>query len=333
MSLRVAIIGVGRMGSVHARVLAEHPSVDLVALVDPVPGPAMALAAEVGAGYTASPTELYDDGGLDAVLVASPTPTHPAIVREALSAGIHVLCEKPLSLDGTAGDELAEIAGRRDLVLQIGFWRQYSPPWVVAKQLIDHDAIGRPVMLRLSQWDKSPPPPAFCDPAVSGGLAIDCGVHEFDLAEWLTGRRVTQVSAWNLPIVDEHVGAAGDVDNLVAVLEMEGGAVATVDLSRNAGYDDDVRTEILGERGAIFIDFLPTGRTRLATDDGVHDAEGSVVEDAFAAGLVAQADAFVAAIAGERVSTPGPAASNRAVAIGRAVQQAGRTGQAQQVPA
>jgi predicted dehydrogenase len=180
--------------------------------------------------------------------------------------------------------------------------------------------------VRLAQWDGDPPPPAFCDPTVSGGLAVDCGVHEYDLAEWLTGRRVVRVSAWSLPLVDEGVARAGDVDNLVAVLELDGGAVATVDLSRNARFGDDVRTEVLGSDGALLVESLPRGRTRVGTGSGLHDVAGSEADDATAAGLVEQARAFAAAARDPSVDVPGAAASGRATRIGQAVIKAAAAG-------
>ena len=167
-----------------------------------------------------------------------------------------------------------------------------------AKERIDAGEIGTPVYVRLAQWDGDPPPASFCDPAVSGGLAIDCGVHEYDLAEWLTGRRITRVSAWALPLVEPSVGEAGDLDNLLAVLELDGGAVATVDLTRNARYGDDVRTEVLGSQGALLVDLLPTSHTRLGDASGVRELPESAVEDAMAAGVAAQVRAFAAARAG-----------------------------------
>ncbi len=192
------------------------------------------------------------------------------------------------------------MAHARGLVLQVGFWRRFSPPWTAAKAVVDGGAIGTPLLVRLAQWDAAPPPASFCDPAVSGGLAIDCGVHEYDLAEWLTGRRVVSVTAWSLPIVDGGVAAVGDVDNLVAVLELDGGAVATVDLSRNARYGDDVRTEVLGSAGAVFVDLLPTGRARLGDGDGMRELAGSAADDAMAAG-----------VAGRRGRSPPPCAARR----------------------
>ena len=168
-------------------------------------------------------------------------------------------------------------------------------------------------------------------PPSAAGLAIDCGVHEYDLAEWLTGRRVVSVTAWSLPVVDAGVASVGDVDNLVAVLELDDGAVATVDLSRNARYGDDVRTEVLGSSGAVFVDLLPAGRARIGDGDGVRDLPGSDADDAMAAGVAGQARAFAAAVRGVDIDVPGAAASARATIIGQAVIEAARRGTAVEV--
>jgi predicted dehydrogenase len=317
------------MGRTHLAALAAVEEIDVVALAEP-----SAAALELAAADRPAAARYADVGAalahpdLEACLVATPTPSHPEIVATALDAGLHVLCEKPLSLDPTAGDALGPRAAAGGLVLQVGLWRRFSPPWRAAKERIDEGEIGTPLYVRLAQWDGDPPPPGFCDPAVSGGLAVDCGVHEYDLAEWLTGRRVVRVSAWSLPIVDEDVGRAGDVDNLVAVLELDGGAVATVDLSRNARFGDDVRTEVLGSGGALLVESLPHGRARVGTGSGLHDLAGSEADDAMAAGLAEQARAFAAAARGAPVDVPDAAASGRATRIGQAVIEAARTGRA-----
>lgn len=314
------------MGSVHARVLASVPGVDVAAVVDSRREVAFAIGEEIGAPSFESVARAATEADLEAVLVATPTPTHPALVGQALHAGLHVLCEKPLSLDRSVDGELGSLASGGGLVLQIGFWRRFSSPWAHAKRLIAAGAIGRPLMVRLAQWDADPPPAEFCDPAVSGGLAVDCGVHEYDLAEWLTGLKVRSVVARNLPLAEPSLADVGDVDNLVALLELEGGVTATVDLSRNARYADDVRTEVLGSEGAIFVDLLPVGRTRLADASGFSEVSGSVVEDATLAGVAGQAAAFARAVRGESVAFPGAAASSRALLIGRKVQEAAASG-------
>ncbi len=331
--LRLALIGFGRMGGNHARVLAGVAEVEVSAVVDTRPEARRAAAEQVpGAAVYAAVDELAESGGVDGWLIASSTPSHPALVRAALQAGVHVLCEKPLALDPQEGARLgaeAEAAGR---VLQVGFWRRFSPPWVAMRRLLEEGAIGRPLMLRLAQWDQDPPPAEFCDPAVSGGLAVDCGVHEFDLAEWLTGERIARVYGRHLPVVEAAVGASGDVDNLVAVLELASGAVATVDLTRNARFAEDVRTEVLGSEGAVLVEMFPTGRTRLGDRDGLRTVPGSEVAAADAAGVAAQAQAFAAAVAGADVELPGAAASNRAVAVAAAVEESARTGRPVAVP-
>lgn len=329
--LKLAVVGVGRMGQLHARVLSEIDEVDVVAIVDSRFEAAERLSRELDVMSYPDLDSALAHEGVEALLIATPTPTHPTLVRTALGAGIHVLCEKPLSLDLSEGSELGELADRSNLVLQIGFWRRFSAPWVAARKALEAGAIGEPVMIRLSQWDANPPPPEFCDPAVSGGLAIDCGVHEFDLAEWFTGSTVSSVVGRNMRLVDAAVNESGDVDNLVAMLELADGVTATVDLSRNGRYGDDVRTEILGSEGALLIDSIPTGRTRLATSAGIHVLEDSRVDDAQADGMTNQARAFASCVRGETVDVPTAMASARAVAIGRAIQRSADTGLSERV--
>ena len=325
--LGVALIGLGRMGRVHAAALAKSETVEVVAVADPSEQ-AIEFArylfpnAATFADYKEALT--YDQ--VEACLIASPTPLHPQMVRDALANGLHVLCEKPLALDTEVANELANLATNTNLVLQIGHWRRFSPPWATAKRLLESGAIGEPIMIRLSQWDANSPPASFCDVSVSGGLAIDCGVHEYDLAEWFFGSPVRAVRAWNLTLVEKSLAAVGDVDNLCAVLEFDNSRAAFVDLSRNCRYGDDVRTEILGSDGAIYVDLLPTGRTRLATKDGVLEVEGSQALDATAAGVENQIDSFVAEVS-SRGSTdlPDGHSSARATQIGHAINLAAKT--------
>ena len=312
------------MGRFHATALAHSAAVDVIAVAEPAADSVAAAGNSIDAA-TVYPTaeEAFAHPGVEGCLIASPTPSHPALVRSAFAAGLHVLCEKPLSLDPAESRDLE--TERDGLILQVGFWRRFSPPWRAAANAIRAGRIGRPLLVRLSQWDADPPPPAFCDPAVSGGIAIDCGVHEFDLAEWLTGLTVETVQAWNLPTVDPEVAAAGDVDNLVVALRLEGGALATVDLSRNSRYGDDVRTEILGSDGAILIDLLPTGRARIGAASGMEILAGSETDDATAAGVIGQMEAFAAAVRGAGPELPDAAASARAteIAIAATVAAAG----------
>ena len=332
-ALRLAIIGVGRMGAFHARSLAAVEGVSIVAVADASQASLAAVADVIGdATVYASVDAVFADRNVEACLIATPTPSHPDLVRGTLAAGLHVLCEKPLSLDPEESMRLGRLAKDAERVLQIGFWRRFSPPWVKAREAIVADRIGRPLLVRLSQWDADPPPAAFCDPAVSGGLAVDCGVHEFDLAEWLTGLEIERVRAWALPPVDGGLAEVGDHDNLLAVLELTGGALATVDLSRNRATATTSARRSSAQRGAVFIEILPSGRAEIGTAEGVKLMAGSEAADATAAGVVNQTKAFAATVRGAAVDVPGATASARATSVALAVQHAAATGEAVEVP-
>jgi predicted dehydrogenase len=326
--LKLALIGLGRMGRVHAHALAESTKIEVVAIADPS-RQSIEFAENTfqSASTFADYRQAMIHDGVEACLIASPTPLHAEMVQHALGENLHVLCEKPLALDVEVAKKLASEADSNNRVLQIGHWRRFSPPWVTAKRLLDEGAIGEPLMIRLSQWDANSPPASFCDVKVSGGLAIDCGVHEYDLAEWFFGKPANSVRAWNLPLVEKSLEAVGDVDNLCAVLEFAESRTAIVDLSRNCRYGDDVRTEILGSNGAIFVDLLPTGRTRLATKDGVVEVSGSQAQDATSAGVANQLDAFVQAIrVGRAVTVPNGYDSARSTNIGHAAISSAKSG-------
>ncbi len=326
--VQLALVGLGRMGTVHAKALVGLEEIKVVAVADPSDD-ARAAAALLfpAARLLAEPADAFELVDAEACLLATPTPLHPDQVRAALAAGLHVLCEKPLSLDPQESLEIHDAATRAGRILQLGFWRRYAPPWLSAKEALDSGCVGAPLYMRFSQWDADPPPASFCDPAVSGGLAIDCGVHEYDLAEWFSGRRVVRVRAYAAPIVDASLADVGDVDNLLAVLELDGGAIVTVDLSRNCRYGDDVRSEILGSQGALLIDLLPAGRVRLGSKEGMVDLDGVEVDDVTASGVANQAVAFAAAIRGTGPVGPGAVASARATLIGRAVQRSMEIGE------
>lgn len=331
----VAILGLGRMGSMHARLIAERlPCLRLVALADRLPGRAGATARALGVEVAEHQDTVaaLDGEGLEACVIVTPTVTHHELVSEALGRGLHVFCEKPLTLDPELDIRLGEAAASAGLVLQVGFWRRFSPPWVAARRAIRRGEIGSPLFLRLSQWDAALPPPAFHDPAVSGGLIVDCGVHEFDLVEWLTEDRIVRIQGHPLPLAHAELETTGDLDNALVVAHLGHGAVAAIDLSRNAGYADDIRSEILGSRGAVLVGTVPNGRASLGTAEGLCELPGSAVDDAFAEGVASELRAFAAAVRGGNPSLPGARESARALMIAQAATRSATTGRPETIP-
>lgn len=314
MSVALALVGAGRMGAVHGAAIRRSRDARLAMVVDVDATAAEAVAR--GGRTTADLDEALV--GVDGLVVAAPTPTHPSIVERAIEAQVPVLCEKPLSFDPEESLRLQQLADDAGVVLGVGFWRRFSRPWAAARRLLTEGAIGRPVMIRLSQWDADPPPPAFCSREVSGGLFVDCGVHEFELIEHLLGASISTVTATSLPPVDPEIAAVGDVDNGLVTVSTDDGVVGIVDLSRNARYGDDVRTEILGSEGALFIDGLPGGRLRMGDRHGLRTVPGTEMIDLMWGGVTAQLEAFLAAVRGERPTLADGGSSARATAAGLA---------------
>ena len=332
----VAILGLGRMGRLLARVMVRHVAdLRIAALADPLPGRAEEVGGELGVGGAAA----YEDPEaalvcpeLEACVVAAPTARHHDIVRRALRMGLHVFCEKPLGLDPDEDERLGAEGEACGLTLQVGFWRRFSPPWITARQLLRDGAIGRPLFLRMSQWDASLPPPAFHDLAVSGGIIVDCGIHEFDLVEWLTRQRIVRVEGHALPLAHPELEGTGDLDNAIVVAHLDGGEVAVVDLSRNAGYANDIRSEILGSSGAVFVETVPSGRACVATSAGVRELETGTARDAMQTGIARELTAFAAAVRGAGNGVPGARESARALRVAQAAVRSTVTGRPEPVP-
>ena len=286
--IRLAVVGAGRMGRRHIAAAGQAAGVELVAVCDPVPGAAEA-AAPPGVATAPGLDELGEP--VDAVVIAAPTPFHTSLAEQAIGMGLDVLSEKPVGFDPVAIERLGERAAEAGRVLAVGFWRRTAWPYVEARRLVAEGAIGTPTFLRSSQWDADLPPLAFADPKVSGGVEVDCGVHEADLARWFLGCEIAQVSATGTP---GALAEVGDAETVAALAVTTAGQAVAIDLGRTCGYDDDVRTEILGPGGALLIDARGRGGLRHGDRYGLRDVpgpDGDVLELALAAQLERFAEA------------------------------------------
>jgi scyllo-inositol 2-dehydrogenase (NAD+) len=323
VAVDVALLGLGRMGWLHAEILARGvPGIRVTAVAEPK----REIARRVH-GLFGDAVRIYDDAydalthpSLGACLIVTPTSTHAELCSAALANGLHVFCEKPLSLDPVRSIELGHESEELGRLVQVGFWRRFAPQWAAARRAIADGAIGSLVSIRSVQWDAEAPPADFCDPEVSGGLLIDCGVHDYDLIEWLSQARIMRVETRALRVVDRGVAGAGDLDNAWVLLTLSDGSQGTVDLSRNGRGFDDIRTEILGSDGAILVSVHPNGEASLRTRGGVLTLHRSATRDAFEEGLRKELAEFARAIAGEVDwnDLPGAVESARALTIGLA---------------
>lgn len=265
--LHIGLIGLGRMGQIHARILARHVErARLVAVADIDAERARLAAERLGVPHWYdNPADLLARSDVHAVYVVTSSHTHVELVEAAARVGKDIFCEKPLALTLAETDQAIAAAERAGVRLQLGFMRRTQTEYLRLKHAIQSGELGQPALFRSTQRDAHAPPASFCDPAVSGGIFVDMGIHEFDLARWLFEDEIKAVQAVGTAIVFPEIAAVGDFDNVCVNLQFQCGAVGTVDLSRNARYGDDIRTEVLGSKGAMFVGAWP-GEQALARD-------------------------------------------------------------------
>ncbi len=235
---------------------------------------------------------------------------------DAARAGKHIFCEKPLSLDLAGCDRANSAVKEAGVKFMVGFMRRFDPSYVKAKQLIDSGAIGTPVMYKGVGRDPGCPDLKFAPRAVSGGLIMDMGIHDFDLARWLMGSEVVSVSTAGGCLVFPDLKQVGDIDNAVINLQFANGAIGNIDVSRNAVYGYDIRTEVLGSEGAISIQREKKSDTILYTRGGVtHDTIPAFMER-FPEAYAEEIREFARALLEGREPSVGGVDARNATAIG-----------------
>jgi inositol 2-dehydrogenase len=256
--LGVGVLGVGEMGKRHAENLRRLvPDARLIAIADVSEARARQVAAEyeIERSY-GSLDAMLENKEIEAVLIATPDKFHAQAVVSAAAAGKDILCEKPLALTladaRTAIDAVAK-AGRR---LQVGFMRRYDPAYAAAMKRIEAGEIGTPVIFKSVGRDKDQPPIAAYEPILNGMLFYTNTIHDFDLARWMMSDEVATVHAFTTVAIRPEVAKYGDVVAGVVNLQYQHGAIGNIESYAQAVYGYDVRTEIIGSKGSIFVGSL-----------------------------------------------------------------------------
>jgi myo-inositol 2-dehydrogenase / D-chiro-inositol 1-dehydrogenase len=249
--LRIGIIGAGRIGKVHAESLAFRiPEAAPVAIADINASSAREVAERCEIPRVVKDSEeILNDPAVDAVLICSPTETHANLIVEAARAGKHIFCEKPIDHSLTKIDLALQEVRKSGVKLQVGFNRRFDANFIRVRSAVVQGEIGTPTLMHIISRDPAPPPISYIK--TSGGIFLDMGIHDFDMARFLVGDEVESIYATGSVRVDPEIGRAGDLDTVLMVLQFKNGVIATIDNSRKAVYGYDQRVEILGSKGAI----------------------------------------------------------------------------------
>ncbi len=271
--LPVGVIGLGRMGEVYTHYLAMLHNAEIIAVSDVNEEKVTQYTRKYGVkfGYT-DYHELLGNPAVAAVMIVSPTSTHAEIIIAAAEAGKAIFSEKPISLALDETDDIIATIERTGVFLQVGFMRRFDPGYMAAKEKLDAGIIGEPTTFKSIGRDPFCPPLEYARPEKSGGLILDMGIHDFDLGRWLMKSEVARVYSEGGTLAFPQLNTVGDIDNAVINMKFESGALGNVEVSRNALYGYDIRTEILGTEGGLNIGYYRQTPVLVMTKQGIiHD--------------------------------------------------------------
>jgi scyllo-inositol 2-dehydrogenase (NAD+) len=298
----VGVLGVGEMGRRHAENLRRLvPQAQLVAVSDVDAGRARRTAQELEIENSyGSLDAMLECKGLDAVVISTPDKFHASAVKTVAAAGKDMLCEKPLALTLSDANELLDTVAKTGVRLQVGFMRRYDPAYSAAKTRIEAGEIGMPLVFKSVGRDKYGAPLAAYTPNLSGMLFYTNSIHDFDLARWLIQDEVAEVHAYTTVASRPELGQFGDVVAGVVNLKFDRGAIGNVESHSNAIYGYDVRTEIVGSTGSIFIGSLHHTPVTFLAKDGSTQPTADHFLTTFASAYVAEMQDFVNMILNDR---------------------------------
>jgi inositol 2-dehydrogenase len=256
--LGVGVLGVGEMGKRHAENLRRLvPEAQLVAVADAFPGRARQTADELEIEkYFTSLDDLLACKEVATILITTPDKFHAGDITAAARAGKNIFCEKPIALTmAEAATAMAEVK-KANVRIQVGFMRRYDPAYAAAMRRIEDGQIGEPVIFKSVGRDKDAPPMSAFQSGINGMLFYTNTIHDFDLARWMMRDEVTEVHAHTTAAIRPEIAQYGDVVASVVNLKFERGAIGNVESYQQAVYGYDVRTEIVGSKGAIFVGTL-----------------------------------------------------------------------------
>lgn len=303
--LNIGIIGAGRIGKVHLQSVTRYVTdAKVIALADPfMNAETEEWARSLGLGkLTRDYKEILSDPEVDAVFICSSTDTHSAISLEAIAAGKHIFCEKPVDHDLGKIKAVMQALEGSNVKYQVGFNRRFDHNFAAAREAVANGRIGELAVLKITSRDPGAPPVDYIK--VSGGIFLDMTIHDFDMVRFISGEEVAEVYAAGGVTVDPAIGEAGDIDTAVVTLRLESGALAVIDNCRRASYGYDQRLEAFGSKGQVAIS------NDTASSAVVSDASGVTAEkplyfflERYMQAYAAEVEAFVAAV---RDDTPVP---------------------------
>jgi myo-inositol 2-dehydrogenase/D-chiro-inositol 1-dehydrogenase len=298
--VRVALLGAGRIGKLHARLLSATPGVDSLTVADADSPRAAEVAASVGASAAPSIDAALD--GADAVVIAAATTAHAELIRASIGRGLPTFCEKPLAGNLEETVAIAADIERSGVPFQLGFQRRFDAAYREVHRLVRSGELGTLYVVRLAGHDPEPAHETYI--AQSGGIFRDFSIHDFDVLRWLTGCEVEEVYAdggvREFPVFAKY----DDVDTAVAAIRLRDGPFTILSVARHDPLGYDIRTEVFGSKDSVSVGLGPRTPIR-SVEPGVPPPAGPAWKDflvRFEAAYAAEFEAFLAVARGDAES-------------------------------
>ena len=324
--VKLGLLGAGRIGKTHARSIAESDGARLVAVADPDDAAVAAVVQATGT-RAASVEEVLGDPAIEGILIATPTDLHAHLIERVASAGKAIFCEKPIDLDLSRARRSVAAAARCGVPLMVGFNRRFDPSFRRLRDEIDRGRIGDVELVQITSRDPAPPPLEYV--RRSGGLFRDMMIHDLDMARFLVGEPIVEVTATGSALVDKAIGDADDVDTAVAVLRSAGGRLCVISNSRRATYGYDQRIEVHGSEGMVSAgNPVATTVARADRSGFATDPLNDFFMDRYAQAYRLEIAAFCAVVRGGDVAYPDGRDGLNALALADAATESLATGRA-----
>lgn len=252
--MKIGIIGAGRIGKVHLESISRYvKGAEVAAMADPfMDEKTEEFIKSFGVKKVCRDyKEILADKEIDAVLICSSTDTHAPVSLDAIAAGKHVFCEKPVDHDIKNILKVKEALAGSKVKYQVGFNRRFDHNFAAVRQAVEEGRIGALNVLKICSRDPAAPPVSYIK--VSGGIFLDMTIHDFDMVRFLSADEVESVYAMGGVLVDKGIGEAGDIDTAVITMRLKSGALAVIDNCRRAAYGYDQRAEAFGELGQVAV--------------------------------------------------------------------------------
>jgi predicted dehydrogenase len=293
--IKMGVLGVGEMGKRHAENLRRLvPGAELAAIADVAEPRAKQVAEELEIEHAFGSLEaMLELKGLQAVLIATPDKFHTQAVIQVANAGKDILCEKPLALKMADAYAALDAVGKAKVRLQMGFMRRYDPAYATAMKRIEAGEIGTPLIFKSVGRDKDEPPMAAYHSGVNGMIFYTNTIHDFDLARWMMRDEVAEVHSYGTSVTRPEVAKFGDVVASSVNLQYRKGGIGNIESYASAIYAYDVRTEVLGTKGAVFVGTLQQAPAVFLSSNGSAQALADHFLTRFADAYLAEVRDFV----------------------------------------